>query len=145
MQQIKCVMDSEFCSGNTWYHIRGMSDLTIYVYLHKHEFVGLPKCHFDMSSIKPVTKIIPLEEITKENIGIALRAKEIRHAIKYDADIGEVSITVYGEEIMFSDKNWLNILEAIVGKLQYIPTIYKGELIIVRGMLYAPLGRITKD
>lgn len=50
--QIKCVMDSEFCKGNTWYKIHSMGEHIIYVYLDKHEFVGLPKCHFDMEHIK---------------------------------------------------------------------------------------------
>ena len=50
--EIKCVMDSEFCKGNTWYKIHSMGEHIIYVYLDKHEFVGLPKCHFDMEHIK---------------------------------------------------------------------------------------------
>lgn len=112
--EIKCVMDSEFCKGNTWYQIRSMSDHVVYVYLDKHEFVGLPKCHFDMDNIRELKEqamqkvihdsdcslhnepaypngdcdcSVSTQEISKDNIVEVLKFNNIdQHRYKIDDD-----------------------------------------------------------
>jgi len=107
--EIKCVMDSEFCKGNTWYQIRSMSDHVVYVYLDKYEFVGLPKCHFDMEHIKITVKGNDMQEKITLKVGDEISmVGDSTHRI-IDFKKGKIVLledgTNYG---VFSEKYYVN-------------------------------------